>query len=120
VIYDRRSRFLPTGLYDLPLGHNKMFLASGDRFVQGLVSGWQIGGVFIWQTGPFLTPYEQSDDPAATNMVNVVGYTRPDRAPPTSFYAHGSQDGNPLFLNSSAFTLPGSNIVDSATQPWVV
>jgi len=110
VIYDRRHRFLATGLYDLPLGHNKAFLAAGGRFVQSLVSDWQIGGVFIWQSGPFLTPYEQSDDPAGTNMVNVVGLTRPDRVVNAPLYARGSQDGNPLFLNAAAFTLPGSNI----------
>ncbi|NYF77935.1 TonB-dependent receptor [Granulicella arctica] len=110
VIYDRRHRFLTTGLYDLPLGHNKTFVANGGRFMEGLVSGWQVGGVFIWQSGPFLTPYEQSDDPAGTNMVNVVGFTRPDRVAHTSFYAHGSQGRYPLFLNAAAFTLPGSNI----------
>ena len=43
-------------------------------------------------------------------MVNVVGFTRPDRAVNTSLYAHGSQEGNPLFLNPAAFTLPGDNI----------
>jgi len=110
VIYDRRHRFLTTGLYDLPFGHNKAFLADGNRFLQGLMSGWQVGGVFVWQSGPFLTPYEQSDDPAGTNMINVAGLTRPDRVANTSMYAHGNQDGNPLFLNAAAFTLPGSNI----------
>lgn len=115
VIYDRRHRFLTTGLYDLPFGHNKSFLASSNSIVNQLVSGWQVGGVFIWQSGPFLTPYEQSDDPAGTNMINVAGLTRPDRVPSVSIYGPDScggtpNTGGPVFLNPCAFALPGSNI----------
>jgi hypothetical protein len=43
-------------------------------------------------------------------MVNVVGFTRPDRVPGVPIYTHGTQDGNPLLLNVNAFALPGSNI----------
>jgi hypothetical protein len=110
VVYDRRHRFLTTALYNLPFGRNKAFLADRNRFISGLVANWQIGGVFLWQSGPFLTPYELSDDPAGTNMVNVVGFTRPDRVSNTPLYAHGTAGGNPVFLNAAAFALPGSDI----------
>jgi hypothetical protein len=110
VVYDRKHRFLSTALYDLPFGRHKKYLAGGGGFKNGLVGGWQVGGVFIWQSGPFLTPYEETDDPAGTNMVNVVGFTRPDRVPGVPLYTHGTQDGNPLLLNANAFTLPGSDI----------
>jgi hypothetical protein len=110
VIYDRRHRFLTTGLYHLPFGHNQSVLASSGRVVEALVGNWQVGGVLIWQSGPFLTPYESSDDPAGTNMINVVGFTRPDRVPNTPLYTHGTQDSNPLFLNAAAFVLPGNDI----------
>lgn len=110
VIYDRRHRFLTTGLYDLPFGRNRSLLGNANRFVDALVGGWQTGGVFIWQSGPFLTPYEQSDDPAGTNINGVVGLTRPDRVAGQPFYIRANQHGNPLFLNAAAFALPGSNI----------
>ncbi len=110
VIYDRRHRFLTTGLYNLPFGRNKTFFGTGNRFVEGLVSGWQVGGVLLWQSGPFLTPFEQSDDPAGTNMINVVGLTRPDRVSNVPLYARGNVNGNPVFLNAAAFALPGSDI----------
>jgi len=75
------------------------------------VGGWQVGGVFIWQSGAFLTPYEESDDPAGTNMVNTVGFTRPDRVPGVSLYARGTAgDGSPLFLNANSFVDPGDDI----------
>jgi hypothetical protein len=110
VVYDRKHRFLTTALYDLPFGRHKKYFAGGGGFKNGLVGGWQLGGVFIWQSGPFLTPYEETDDPAGTNMVNVVGFTRPDRVAGVPIYTHGTQDGNPLLLNANAFALPGSDI----------
>ncbi len=117
VVYDRRHRFLTTYLYDLPFGRNKAYLASGNRFVNALVGGWQTGGVFIWQSGPFLTPYEASDDPAGTNMVNVVGFTRPDRVAGQKLYgvdgncaSNAAAPGGPVFLNACAFADPGDNI----------
>jgi hypothetical protein len=111
VVYDRRHRFLTTGLYDLPFGKGKQLMAGAKGLVNGLVGGWQVGGVFIWQSGPFLTPYEETDDPAGTNMVNVVGFTRPDRVPGVPLYTTGTaSDGSPLYLNENAFTLPGDDI----------
>lgn len=110
VIYDRRHRFLTTGLYDLPFGHNRSLLGSANRLIDAVAGGWQVGGVLIWQSGPFLTPYEQSTDPAGTNEQGVVLVTRPDRVPGKELYQRGNQHGNPLFLNPAAFALPGSNI----------
>ena len=110
VTFDRRHRFLASGLYDLPFGRGKMFGNGTSRLTDALIGGWQTGGVVIWQSGPFLTPYESSDDPAGTNMVTTVGFTRPDRVPGVSLYKHGNANGNPLFFNPAAFALPGSNI----------
>jgi hypothetical protein len=109
VVYDRRHRLLTSGLYTLPFGRGQMFLSSANRAVSSLVEGWQLGGVQIWQSGPFLTPYEESDDPAGTNQVNTIGFTRPDRVPGVSLYLH-TPGATPGFLNPAAFTLPGSNI----------
>ncbi len=110
VTYDRRHRFLLSGLYDLPFGRGRMFLSGSSRTVSSILGGWQLGGILIWQSGPFLTPYEQSDDPAGTNEVTTIGFARPDRVPGKPLYAKGNSNGNPVFLNPAAFTLPGNNI----------
>ncbi len=110
VSYDRRHRFLTTGLYSLPFGRGQMLLGDSSRAVSSVIGGWQLGGVLIWQSGPFLTPYEASDDPAGTNEVTTVGLTRPDRVPGVPLYAKGNSNGNPVFLNPAAFALPGSDI----------
>ncbi|RRA49836.1 TonB-dependent receptor [Acidipila sp. EB88] len=110
VVFDRRHRFLTSGLYTLPFGRGQMFLSGANRTISSILGGWQLGGVLIWQNGPFLTPYEETDDPAGTNMVTTVGYTRPDRVPGVSLYVHGPGNGDAQFLNPAAFTLPGNNI----------
>lgn len=111
VSYDRRHRFLTTYLYELPFGRGAKYLNTGS-LVNTLAGGWQWGGVLIFQSGPFLTPFETSTDPAGTNVLNVVGYTRADILPHSKVYAaHGSSSqGDPLFLSPAGFAIPNDNI----------
>lgn len=85
VTYDRRHRFLVTYLYDLPLGHGQRWLNTG-ALSSKLLGDWQIGGVTILQSGPFLTPYEATNDPAGTNILTTVGQTRADLLPGKRIY----------------------------------
>jgi hypothetical protein len=77
VAYDRKHRFLATYLYSLPFGKGQKLLNSG-ALLNKFVGDWQIGGVTILQSGPFLTPFESSTDPAGTNILTTVGQTRAD------------------------------------------
>ncbi len=109
VAFDRRNRFLATWLYELPFGKNKAFLNSGG-VVNAVAGGWQVGGVLVLQGGAFLTPTQNTVDPAGTNMLSNVGSTRADRVPGVWPYALGTVAPNyPVFLNSAAFTDPGAN-----------
>ncbi|HEY2859794.1 MAG TPA: carboxypeptidase regulatory-like domain-containing protein [Terracidiphilus sp.] len=78
VIYDRRHRFLVTYLYDLPFGKSKRWLNSAGPLNE-IVGGWQLSGVTVLQSGPFLTPFQQSVDGANTNILTTVGQARPDQ-----------------------------------------
>ncbi|MGA3370278.1 MAG: carboxypeptidase regulatory-like domain-containing protein [Terracidiphilus sp.] len=100
VIYDRRHRFLATYLYDLPFGHGQRWLPT-DGLANILTGGWQLAGVTILQSGPFLTPYEQTVDPANTNILTTVGQTRPDQLTNVSTYAAHRTTGQ--WLNPAAF-----------------
>jgi hypothetical protein len=100
VIYDRAHRFLATYLYDLPLGHGQRWLSSGSA-IDRLAGGWQIGGVTILQSGPFLTPYEDTVDPANTNILTTIGQTRPDQLKNVSLYA--PHRTTTQWLNPAAF-----------------
>jgi outer membrane receptor protein involved in Fe transport len=101
VIYDRRHRFLANYLYDLPFGHGRRWLANG-ALNNTLAGGWQLAGVTIVQSGPFLTPYEQTVDPANTNILTTIGQTRPDQVAHISPHAVHPTTGQ--WLNPDAFS----------------
>ena len=100
VIYDRRHRFLVTYLLDLPFGHGQRWLNDGSA-LNRVVGDWQLAGVTILQSGPFLTPYEQSVDPANTNILTTIGQARPDQLNTVSLYA--PQRTTTQWLNANAF-----------------
>jgi len=103
VIYDRRHRFLATYLYDLPFGRGQRWLSTGG-LLNRIVGDWQLGGVAILQSGPFLTPFEQSTDPGGTNILSTIGQTRADLVAHTSIYP--ARRTSNQWLNSAAFEVP--------------
>ncbi|HSZ16614.1 MAG TPA: TonB-dependent receptor [Terracidiphilus sp.] len=109
VIYDRQHRFLTTWLYDLPFGKGQPWLNSASA-LNRFVGDWQLAGVAILQSGPFLTPYQQSVDPANTNILTTVGQARPDQLSGVSLYA--AQRTTTQWLNPAAF--PYLNLQNSA------
>ena len=100
VMFDRRHRFLATGLYDLPFGKGQTWLTSGGA-MNGFVGGWALAGVVVLQSGPFLTSYQQSVDPANTNILTTVGQARPDQVQNVPVYAQ--QRTTTQWLNPGAF-----------------
>jgi hypothetical protein len=114
VAYDRRHRFLLTGLYNLPFGHGERFLNSGGA-MNALVGGWQFGGVAILQSGPFLTPTESSYDPANTNILSTVLAARPDRIAGQSPYAQHRTTS--AWLNPNAWSYTDLTQYDSTGAP---
>lgn len=106
VIYDRRHRFMATYLFDLPFGKGKRWLSTGSA-LNTLAGDWHLGGVTVLQSGPFLTPFEQSTDPAGTNILTTVGQTRSDIIPNASLYATHRNVNE--WLNPNAFAIPASD-----------
>jgi hypothetical protein len=74
VIFDRRYRFLTTYLYELPFGKGKRFLGSVPGALNAVVGGWQWGGVLVFQSGPFLTPIQITNDSAGTKYLLNAGF----------------------------------------------
>ena len=109
VSYDRRHRFLATFVYDLPFGAHQQFKLA-NKFANNLLGSWQLSGVVLFQSGPFLTPYETTTDPAGTGILNLLGATRTDINRSVSPYLSGSSGGLPEWLNPAAFPIPGNNI----------
>jgi outer membrane receptor protein involved in Fe transport len=54
----RRSAFTSYGLWHLPFGRNQMFAGNVNSVVNGIIGGWEISPVVVWQSGlPFSLSY---------------------------------------------------------------
>ena len=107
VSYTRRYRFLTTFLYDLPFGKGKMFLSGSNGLMNRVVGGWELAGVLLFQSGPFMTVTELND-PSGTgfNLYNSTG-GRADVVPGANAYAAQTIA---QWINPSAFVAPANNI----------
>lgn len=50
----REKQFVIYGLYQLPFGHNQMFVSTAPKWVDEIIGGWQLSPVLNWASGlPF-------------------------------------------------------------------
>jgi hypothetical protein len=106
--FTRRHRFVGTFLYELPFGRGRTFGGSMGRGMDLLAGGWDVAGIALLQSGPFLTPFFSGGDPGGIGA-DVRGFTsttRPDQV----------ADGNlsdptvTRYFDRSAFVIPANNI----------
>ena len=112
VIFTRRNRFVNTFLYSLPFGRGQQFLSSSSRALDLLIGGWDLTGITVLQSGPFLTPTftpSGSSDPSGTNpgQRSAGGDQRPDCV---SGVDPNSRSTAGQYFNSNAFAIPANNI----------
>jgi len=107
VAYTRRQRFLTTFLYELPFGKGKLLLNSANGLMNGVVGGWELSGVLLFQSGPFMSVATTSDPcGCGYNAFNASG-GRADTVAGVNPYA--SQSIN-QWINPAAFADPGNAI----------
>src|SRR5260370_36091635 len=63
--FDVRHSVVASFVYEMPFGRGKAMGASWNRFVDGVLGGWQLGGIFTADTGFPLT-IKLSVDPYGT------------------------------------------------------
>jgi len=118
----RRHRVLLTGVYQLPFGKGRAFMAGGG-WKDELLGGWDLTNITMLETGPWQTPsisaggcqatpnadgscptlsngQGQTNDQSNTNVANRGATIRPD-AVSTNFYAGQSRS---QFFNLAAFS----------------
>jgi hypothetical protein len=122
VAYTRRHRFLTTFLYDLPFGRGRSYLNSTNGFVDRVIGGWELAGVLLFQTGPFLTVTTASADPAGNNFSNTIGSGgggsgggRADIISGVSLYPANQTAAD--WINPAAFAIPKNNIGRDPDSP---
>jgi hypothetical protein len=59
--YDMTNNLTISSVYDLPFGRDRMFMSHANWFVNGVLGGWQIAGIFTGRTGAPFTPVIGSD-----------------------------------------------------------
>lgn len=87
VPYTRRVRVLVTFPYELPFGKGKMMLNGLNPVVDRIVGGWELAGVLLFQSGPWLTVTVPGADPSGTGFATNVGNGRADIVAGQSLYA---------------------------------
>jgi len=100
----RRHRWLTSAVYELPFGRGKEFGSNMNKIANAIVGGWQVSSIFLWQSGPFLTPYFSDGDPSGTGSGSYEGRAQaPD-------LIGGGNLSNPTasdWFNLSSFVCPG-------------
>jgi hypothetical protein len=105
--YDRRQRFLVTFLYALPFGKGRTFFTGANGVVDRIIGGWELSGIYVLQTGPFMS-VATLNDPSGTgyNIFNANG-GRADTVAGVNPYAGKSIN---QWINPNAFVDPANNI----------
>lgn len=103
IAMTRRHRWLTSMVYELPFGRGRSYGTNMNRAADAIVGGWHLSGIFLLQTGPFLTPTMSGGDPSGTGA-DARGTQRPDSLgidPSLSNPTAGA------YWNRSAFVCPG-------------
>ena len=75
-IYDVRTRFVLSYLYQLPFGNGKKYLANMNRLGQAVLGGWELNGILTLHSGNPFTPVlavDNSNTGEFKDLPNVVG-----------------------------------------------
>lgn len=102
VYATRRNRWITSMIYELPVGRGRKFGSSMNRFVDAAIGGWQLSSIFLWQSGPFETPYFDGGDPSGTGS-GVIGR---DQAPDIVGNPNSGNRNRNNWFNLGAFTCP--------------
>jgi hypothetical protein len=100
----RRNRWLTSFIYEIPVGHGRQFAANINRFADFVIGGWQLSSIFLWQSGPFLTPYFSGGDPSGTGS-GIIGRAQ---APDIVGNPAVSNPSASMWFNAGAYTCPGT------------
>jgi hypothetical protein len=107
VQFSRRHRFLTTFLYELP-GPKTPVLSQ-------IVGGWQLGGVLLFQSGPFLTVTVPGADPMGSGLPTIKAAERADLIPGVPLYPETKNAQH--WINPLAFAVPPSKVGRFPTAP---
>jgi hypothetical protein len=103
----RHHRWNTTGVYELPFGHGRSFASNANRFEDAVIGGWQLSGIFLWQTGPYLAAHIPSSkaDPSGTGSGKLYGS---DQRPDIVGKIRPAHQNRDQWVNPQAFACPSN------------
>ncbi len=112
----RRERWNTTMVYDLPFGRGRQFGSGISKIADAAIGGWRLSNIFLWQSGPFESPYydDGQGDPSGTGSGldgTAAGFDgghrlqHPDNVPHVSYKP--ANRTRLAWLNPGAYTCPG-------------
>jgi hypothetical protein len=108
VAYTRRHRFVSTFFAELPFGRGRGYGSGIGRALDAVLGGWDLTGITLLQSGPFLTPSFSNGDPSGTGTT-VRGFTATQRPDCIADGTISSPTADAYF-NVGAFARPADNI----------
>lgn len=103
VAATRRHRWLTSFTYDMPF----LDRIAPNRAAKMIMGGWQLSGILLAQSGPFLTPVTGNvTDPSGTNVASRAN-NRPDVAGSSYGNLTGGARNVIAWWDRAAFSIPG-------------
>jgi len=106
--FTRRHRFVSTFFAELPFGRGRAFGRDMPRALDAVVGGWDLTGITLLQSGPFLTPFFGNADPSGTGAP-VRGFNATQR-PDCVGNGELSNPTAAAYFDVGAFVRPANNI----------
>jgi hypothetical protein len=103
----RHQRWNTTGVYELPFGRGRSLGGNANRFENAMIGGWQLSGIFLWQTGPYLSAHIPSSDadPSGTGSGKLYGS---DQRPDIVGKIRPAHQNRNEWVNPQAFACPSN------------
>ncbi len=117
----RRFVFNFTHVYELPLGRGHKFAGSASRPVNALVGGWQLSGIWLYQSGiPFTPSYtdcgrDVDTGPCRPNLVGDASVSDPSRG---GWFATAPAGTSGTGCVATATATPQLNANGCTRGPW--
>ena len=109
---DRTHRITISGVYQLPVGRQHTFLGSANRFVDAVVGGWELGTLYIFDTG---VPWTLPSNPQTFQYLHNAA--EPLHVDKSNGFLRNVAPCVAQYNSSGAVQLEDFSVNDGCTQP---
>jgi hypothetical protein len=118
----RRFVFNLNNVYELPFGRNRKYLKTVSRPVDAVLGGWQLSGIWLWESGaPFTPSYTDCGKDIDTGpcRATLVGDPTVSNPGPQGWYAVATPGTSGTGCVATATPTPELNANGCTRGPWV-